>query len=39
MNKSAILGLIAGISVAVSFTEAKMMENCKIMLIDERFRW
>lgn len=39
MNRSAILGLIAGISVAVSFTKAKMMENCKIMLVDERFHW
>ena len=39
MNKSAILGLIAGISATVSFTEAKMMENCKIMLVDERFHW
>lgn len=39
MNKSIILGLIAGISAMVSFTEAKMMENCKIKLVDERFHW
>ena len=39
MNKSVILGLIAGISAMVSFPEAKMMENCKIKLVDERFHW
>ena len=39
MNKSIILCLIASISATVSFTEAKMMENCKIMLVDGRFRW
>jgi len=39
MNKSVILWFVAGVSAMVSFSEAKMMENCKIMLVNERFHW
>lgn len=39
MNKDVIFGFIASIFAIMGFSEARIMENCKIELIAGRFQW
>ncbi len=39
MNRNIIISVIASMLTVVSCSEAKMMENCKIELVNGRFHW